>query len=339
MNNKTSNTKHILMGIFSFLMGALSILSCGSFALLYIAIIRKTKPFEANPTKKKKQRQATRRRKHYTTTIKDYKQMSRERMLALGKKWHDTTPHEHFTITSFDGLQLRAAFFPVTDVTSHRYVILIHGYTNSRKNMYDFAMDYHKRGYHVLLVDLRSHGESEGHYITMGWLDRIDIVQWIQLLIEKDPEASIVLHGVSMGAATVMMTSGEPLPENVKACVEDCGYTSVQDIFRSELKALYHLPAFPFLYIASWLSKRRAGYSFHEGSSIRQLEKCTVPMLFIHGKADHFVPYDMLDKLYDACVAPKEKYVVAGAGHVGSRYSNVDAYNEKVFTFLEKYVQ
>ena len=95
---------------------------------------------------------------------------------------------------------------------------------------------------HAVAPDLRACGESEGDYVGMGWLDRKDVLQWIDYIIEQDPEAKIVVHGISMGAATTMMTAGESTPDNVKAFVEDCGYTSVWDIFSSELQLRFGLP-------------------------------------------------------------------------------------------------
>ena len=132
------------------------------------------------------------------------------------------------------------------------------------------AAPYYEAGYQVIAPDLRACGESEGDYVGMGWLDRKDVLQWIDYIIEQDPEAKIVVHGISMGAATTMMTAGESTPDNVKAFVEDCGYTSVWDIFSSELQLRFGLPEFPILYTASGVARLRAGYSFTEASALRR---------------------------------------------------------------------
>lgn len=297
--------------------------------ILHFVFVRRKKPFTANPADYKNKK------------MKDKEPLTimRKKLNKEGREWHHSYKCEPLSIRSFDGLKLYGELVPSLDPSSNQYVILVHGYSGSRLEMYTFGKDYHERGYHVLFVDLRSHGKSEGRYITMGWLDRMDMQGWINLLIKRNQNARIVLHGISMGAATVMMTAGERLPSHVKACVEDCGYTSVSDIFAQELAALLHLPPFPLLHITSKISKHHAGYSFQDASCIRQLQKCKIPMLFIHGEKDTFVPYSMMQPLYDACASPKEKYIVKDAGHVESRCADLKQYNEKVFTFLDKYVK
>ena len=173
----------------------------------------------------------------------------------------------------------------------------------------------------------------------MGWLERPDVLDWIGGIVEQDPDAEIVLHGVSMGGATVMMAAGEDLPENVKCIVEDCGYSSVWDEFRLQLKNVFGLPAFPLLNAASLVCQVRAGYGFREASSVRQLQKASVPMLFIHGDADTFVPFEMLDVVYEACAsAEKEKLVVHGAPHGDAADTDPELYWSTVAAFVGKYV-
>lgn len=202
--------------------------------------------------------------------------------------------------------------------------------------MRHIASAYGLAGWNVLTPDMRAHGESEGVYIGMGWLDRQDVLLWIDYIISLDPEAEIVLHGVSMGAATVMMTAGEDLPENVKGIVEDCGYTSVWDIFADELSALYRLPSFPILNVTEQVARVRAGYGFREASALEQVKKARVPILFIHGSEDNFVHTEMVYPLYDACPTAKDLLVVEGAGH-GQAYSkDPELYLETVFAFLEE---
>ena len=125
--------------------------------------------------------------------------------------WLDSQPGETWAQTSADGLRLHACFIP-TPVTGHRIAILTHGYSADWRTMAVFARLYHRMGYAVLMPDARGHGESEGKYVGFGWPDRMDVLEWIQAAITYDTEARIVLHGVSMGAATVMMVSGETLP-------------------------------------------------------------------------------------------------------------------------------
>ena len=156
----------------------------------------------------------------------------------------------------------------------------------------------------VLLPDLHGHGKSEGKAIQMGWNDRKDIEQWIpiaeQMFRDSHHPSRIVLHGVSMGAATTMNVSGDKgIPSYVKAYIEDCGYTSVRDEFADQLKAQFGIPEFPLLPITSQLCQMKYGWNFYEASSLRQIAHCYRPMLFIHGDNDTYVPSWMVHPLYN----------------------------------------
>ena len=255
---------------------------------------------------------------------------------SQAEKWMAQAETETVQIESSDGLMLRGEAV-ISDPASHLWVIAVHGYRMSHSSMSALASYYGLKGWNALLPDLRGCGDSEGDYIGMGWPDRRDMLQWIDWIISRDSEAKIVLHGISMGGATVMMTAGEDLPGQVKAVVEDCGYTSVWDIFTDELDYLFHLPAFPLLNIASVLSSLRAGYSFSEASSLNQIAKAQVPVLFIHGSEDNFVHTDMVYRVYDACPTEKQLMVVEGAGHGNSFNHMPDKYFETVFSFLDRF--
>lgn len=147
-----------------------------------------------------------------------------------------------------DGAVLKA-YSVKSPEKSHKWAIVIHGYTQDPLQMSPPAYEFFARGFNVLLPNLRAHGLSGGGYIGMGWTDRKDILAWADKIIAENPESEIVLYGISMGAATVMMVSGEKLPSNIKCFVEDCGYTSAWDEFAYQLKSLYGLPAFPMMNI------------------------------------------------------------------------------------------
>ena len=254
---------------------------------------------------------------------------------AQKEAWLAGTTVEEVSITSEDGLTLKGDLF-AGDEDSHRWLLGIHGYTGQRSDTQNIASFYGEQGYHVLTPDMRAHGESEGKYIGMGWLDRKDVLQWIDFILERDSQAEIILHGVSMGGATVMMVSGEELPENVKGIVEDCGYTSVWDIFADELAYLFHLPTFPVMDAANLVANIRAGYDFKEASAVKQVEKSSVPTVFIHGSEDNFVHTEMVYEVYEACTAPKELLVVEGAGHGQAYQMDPELYFSTVFDFLDR---
>ena len=171
----------------------------------------------------------------------------------------------------------------------------------------------------------------------MGWRDRCDILKWVEYIVERDPEADIILHGVSMGGAAAMMTSGEPLPANVKCVIEDCGYTSVWDEFANVMKAYSGLPEFPLMYTASFFAKLIAGYSYDEASSLEQVKKSPLPIMFIHGKGDTFVAPEMAQRLYDAHPNGELLYIEEAA-HGQSVYYDPDTYFARVSEFIDKYI-
>ena len=241
---------------------------------------------------------------------------------------------------SRDGLQLTARILPANRSTDV-WVLCIHGFAGKGLNLGMAARRWHEKGYHVLLPDLRGGGDSEGDYYGMGWLDRIDMIDWIQnVVLMEDKDAKVILHGISMGAAAVMMVTGEEtLPSCVKAAIEDCGYTSVWEEFTIQLKKVFGLPQFPVMYLVNRMAKRRAGYTFKEASSVRQLKKSKTPTLFIHGDADAFVPFFMLDEVYSAAACEKEKMIFLGAQHGESAIVDPERYWEAVHRFTGHYLK
>lgn len=240
-------------------------------------------------------------------------------------------------ITSQDGLKLHS-YHVKNQSSSNKWVITVHGYTSEGINMSSYAKKYYDNGYNVLIPDLRSHGLSEGDYIGMGWDDRLDIISWINYILNEDPNADIVLHGISMGAATVLMTSGEEIPSNVKLIIADCGYTSVWDEFAYQLDDLFSLPEFPILNVSSIISKIRAGYFLGEASSIEQVKKSKTPILYIHGDQDDFVPYYMMEELYNATSSEKEMLTIKGAEHAKASEVDPETYWTTVNNFINKYI-
>ncbi len=242
-------------------------------------------------------------------------------------------------IVSPDGIRLHA-FFAYAPSPTKNTALIVHGYTDNAIRMLHIGYLYHHSlNYNILLPDLRDTGLSEGDAIQMGWLDRKDVLQWAGLLPAVFGDSiQTVIHGISMGAATTMMVSGEKTPDYVKCFIEDCGYTSVWDQFAKELKEQFGLPSFPLLYTSSLLCQWQNGWNFEEASSLKQVAKCNKPMLFIHGDKDDYVPTSMAFRVYAAKSLPKELWIVPNATHATSYRLYPEAYTGHVKRFLEQYL-
>lgn len=259
-------------------------------------------------------------------------------VLQEGFNWFDNTPHEEMLIPSHEkGKQLHAQYFSNPD--TNLWAIFIHGYSNFHRDVACYAMEYHKRGYNTLIPDLRGHGNSESKFSSMAWLDHYEIVDWINYIAKKYPDSQIVIHGVSMGGATTMMTTGEKLPKNVVCAVEDCGFRSVAQIFSDQSRDKYHIPpwlSIPAANIANLLINH---FSFYKASAEEQVKKSVTPTFFLHGDKDDFVKFENLDYVYNACAAEKEKWVVKDAAHAVSNLWFHELYWQKVDAFLAKHVK
>ena len=249
--------------------------------------------------------------------------------------WMQDNSEEIYITSSNQSLKLHA-YEIQNQVESDIWTIIIHGYSGQGSDMIYIAKEFLDRGYNTLIVDLRGHGKSEGNYIGMGWPDRLDIIDWSNYIISKNKASKIILYGVSMGAATVMMATGEELPENIKVAIEDCGYTSVWEEFKIQLNNIFNLPTFPVLNAASAVCKIKAGYMLEEGSAVEQVRKSKTPTLFIHGDQDRFVPFEMLDVLYEAANCEKQKLVVEGAAHAEAVGVNPSLYWRTIDEFIDK---
>lgn len=255
-----------------------------------------------------------------------------------GAAWLNSVGYTTVQAESFDGLQLHA-YIIEHETPSNLWVIAVHGYGGNGLQMASFAQRFYEMGFNVFLPDTRGCGNSEGDYIAMGWHDRLDMVTWINTILQTyGSEVEIALFGISMGGATVMMTAGEDLPSNVKAIVEDCGYSSIYDEFAYQLKSIFALPEFPIMQSSTLVIKKHAGFWLKEGSSVKQVAKSKTPILFIHGEDDTFVPFSMLEEVYQAAPEPKQKLVIAGAGHGQAASKEPDLYWNTVESFLTRYL-
>ena len=255
------------------------------------------------------------------------------------KEWINNQTCKKVNITAYEGLVLCGHYISAA-VPTLNTVVLIHGYTGKGLDMASFAKYYYEElGFNILMPDCRGHGESQGNYIGFGWHDRIDILNWINYIIKRNgKESKIVLHGISMGGGTVLMTSGEKLPSNVKFIVSDCAYTSVKDILGYQMRRMYKLPKFPLLQVTSLICKLRSGYFFSEASAIKQVQKSKTPILFIHGNEDNFVPTNMVHELFKAAKCEKQLLIVDKARHGDCYWIDTKSYKQYVSDFVERYV-
>ncbi len=261
---------------------------------------------------------------------------NRKEMLDSTEEWLASARGQKLTRKSTDGYNLTAQEF-FTDGASHQWVLLLHGYTGWKEEMYPFAHWYSGQGFHVLVPDLRCQGESEGDFIGMGWTDHEDGKLWLDYILSQDSDASIVIHGQSMGAATALIMTGSKLPANVKAVISDCAYTDAYAMFSQKITEWFHLPAFPLVDTARLMLKLRGGYDLKNASAIDAVHVSSIPTLFIHGGQDAMIPVQMSKDLYKAAACPKKIIIIEGAGHAQSHEKAPNQYYGAIRSFLDAY--
>lgn len=242
------------------------------------------------------------------------------------------TPYEAVSIKSFDGLTLRGKYYEYEPgaVTE----ILFHGYRgNAERDLCGGVERCFALGRNALIVDQRASGESDGHVITFGIKECRDCLSWVDFATKKfGKDVKIILTGISMGAATVLMASGEELPSNVVCTLADCGYSSPRAIIRKVMKQM-KLPVnlfYPFVKLGARIF---GGFSLESNSPIEAMKRCKTPVIFVHGDNDDFVPYEMSKEMYEACAAPKKLLTVKGAGHGLAFPADKESYLREVGDF------
>jgi len=235
-------------------------------------------------------------------------------------QWYMDRPPEKAVIPSPRGASRDARIHADVirnEAPSDVWLILLHGFTCCPWSNAGLVREFHRWGFNVLQPHLCGHGESEDPFVSMGWLDRIDVLAWINYLIDEYEDPKIILFGSSMGAGTVMMTTGEALPDNVICAIEDCGYTSVRDLLASAAGHVLPEGLLTELGLSALdaVTRLRAGFSLKEASCVKQLKKSKTPTLFVHGEEDDSVPFRMLQEVYDAAACEKAMLTIPGAGH------------------------
>ena len=263
---------------------------------------------------------------------KKYRQAEAERWLA------NQPTLERVEIRSEDGLRLAGHLLPA-EGGGKKILLASHGYRCSGLREWGLYADFwHRQGYQLMMPDHRAHGDSEGRYIGFGWLDRRDLLRWCDYLCGRFGEdCEILLHGISMGSAAVLLTGSEKtLPKQVKGVIADCGFTNAWEEACYRFRADYHLPPFPFLYGADLLCRLRAGYSLRQADVLGRVGDIRVPVLFLHGDADSYVPTEMGYRLYAACRAPKKLVILRDTIHANAFLGDGTGYRRAVLEFTRQ---
>ena len=282
--------------------------------------------------------------KALSRSLSEYKPVDgKEKIRRRNIVWLEKYGYERHFIINADGNRL-TGYLVRPQKPSNVYVFCSHGYRNKGRPEWCFYVRHYveELGINMFFVDHQGAGESEGKYLGFSSFESRDSLQWLGYMNETfGDDIEIFLHGISMGSATVMlMTGSDKLPENVRFTIADCGFTSALDEFTYKLENL-GLPKKPIIPIICQYNKMRAGYDFgKDTNALEAVGRAKIPMLFIHGAADKFVPTYMVHQLFDACAAPyKDKLVVDGAGHGLSYFVDKESYEKKMDEFIGKFIK
>lgn len=260
------------------------------------------------------------------------------------RQWHDSLQNHglwtDLETRDSDGLK-RHAIVLEHDSMARGTTVFLHGHNDNAVRMMRYAyMHYEVLGRNVVIPDHFGHGQSRGNHIRFAWLDRLDVTNiWIPEAHKRWPWLDILVHGLSMGGAMTMYTSGEEIPDEMRvvAFIEDCGYSSIWDELAFQLKHDYNLPAFPLLDIADRICQWKYGWSFHDGETDKQLAKCSKPMLLIHGDADTYVPCEMGMRNYEAKTnGYRELWISEGSDHAMTIHDHWEEYCQRVQDFITR---
>ena len=239
---------------------------------------------------------------------------------------------EHWYMTSFDGLRLHARYFEYAPDAVVE--IMFHGYRGTaERDLSGGVQRCFSLGRSVLLVDQRTAGESEGRVISFGINESRDCRGWVdELIARKGEHVKIVLTGISMGATTVMIAAGQPLPKQVLGIIADCGFDSAKTIICKVMEGLHMPPrlGYPFVKLGARIFGR---FDLEETAAVECMKKCRLPVFFIHGEDDRFVPCDMSQRCYEACAGPKYLFTVPEAGHGMGYLMDTDGYRRALTNF------
>ncbi|XZK29593.1 alpha/beta hydrolase [Clostridium perfringens] len=253
---------------------------------------------------------------------------------------YNSASKEDITLKSFDGLNLTSTLI-MNENPTNKFIVLVHGVSICYVGSLKYFDIFYRNGFNVLIVNQRRHGKSEGKYSTYGFYEKYDVNMWIEYLKSRFGNDIILgLHGESMGAGTVMETI--PLNNSIKFVIEDCGYSNFYELIGFQITHQYKNRLVrrilrPSLIFANFFMKTKAKFSMKKIVPIDIVSSTSLPMMFIHGKEDYFVPWYMSVDLYKAKTKGyKELYLVEGAKHAEALEVNKILYEKKIMTFIEK---
>ncbi len=260
-----------------------------------------------------------------------------EKGILSGAEWLAKQEVKPLQVVSYDGKRLYGRFVPCENAKGT--ILFFHGYRSHYQVDFSASMQfYHELGYHMLFVDQRAHGLSQGRYITFGVKERLDVLSWVtylaMMLGEKHP---MFLSGLSMGATTVLMAADMEFPANVRGIIADCGFTSPGDILQDLAQRHYHMPAKAAAAVLNVYARVFAGISLNEWFTMDALRNTKLPVLLTHGLADQLVPSWMSERAYEACAGDRRIELFPDAGHGVSYLQDCARYQKALAEFLKKH--
>ena len=254
--------------------------------------------------------------------------------IVASNQWLTDHNAQDVYITSHDGLKLHGLWVPA--LNPRGTMLFAHGYRSTMLVDFGLAFDYyHKLGMNLLIPEQRSHGKSQGRFITFGVKESRDMTGWLEFHNSRFGASPVILSGLSMGASTMMYLADRELPENVKGIIADCGFTSPRDILSSVFTNVTHLPAIPSIWATELFARILAGFSLSERDTRKTLSKNRLPIIMVHGLDDGFVPCEMTNEGYAVCTGPKQLLLVEGADHGVSFLVEKERYSAMVKEFLD----
>lgn len=250
------------------------------------------------------------------------------------ENFYNSLDKEKIIIDSPFGYTLNGYF--INNKNSKKCIIICHGITANLNISIKYIEMFYKRGFSILIYDHRNHGLSGGKFTSMGYYEKYDLkacADW--LFIRLEGNITLGVFGESMGAATALQYCN--IDSRVNFCIEDCGYSDVFKLLKIRLKGDYNINSTLLIFFADLVMRLKYKWSFKHSSPIEYIKDLHLPILFIHGDNDHYVPTEMVYDLYNSkSKGIKDIYIAIGASHASSYSTDPKKYDEAIGSFLSK---